>query len=107
MRPRFLGPWAAARHPPVTDIRESANYARTSGYDSDGRMTWSEAQAGIAALNAENSGLGVSDWRLPAIVDTGKLRSIDARHRQWPPAGCIALESTRNPGRCPPDSRGF
>lgn len=51
-----------------------ANYARTSGYDGDGRMPWSEAQDWIATLNARNGGLGylgVNDWRLPKVTDTG------------------------------------
>jgi hypothetical protein len=41
-----------------------ANYAKTSGYDSDGRMTWSQANLWIASLNASNY-LGYHDWRLP------------------------------------------
>lgn len=47
-----------------------ANYAQTSGYDQDGLMTWRVAQAWVAALNSANY-LGVSDWRLPAVTDTG------------------------------------
>jgi len=47
-----------------------ANYAQTSGYDADGRMTWPLAQDWIASLNTENH-LGVDDWRLPTIVYTG------------------------------------
>ncbi len=47
-----------------------ANYARTSGYDSDGKMDWSTAQAWIASLNGA-SHLGVSDWRLSTVTDTG------------------------------------
>lgn len=44
--------------------------ARTSGYDSDGFMTWDQAQAWIGTLNTSNY-LGVNTWRLPNIVDTG------------------------------------
>jgi hypothetical protein len=49
-----------------------ANLAKTSGYDADGLMSYTEAQAWIAALNAANY-LGVNDWRLPstAIPDVG------------------------------------
>ncbi len=47
-----------------------ANYAQTSGHDADGLMTWSASLAWIASLNTANH-LGVSDWRLPFIVDTG------------------------------------
>lgn len=54
----------------VTDT----NLARTSGYDADGAMMWTDALAWIASLNAQNSGLGylgVTNWRLPAVTDTG------------------------------------
>ncbi|MFY7866356.1 MAG: DUF1566 domain-containing protein [Roseateles sp.] len=44
------------------------NLAKTSGYDSNGRMTWSESVAWIAKLNADNYA-GHSDWRL-ANTDT-------------------------------------
>lgn len=47
-----------------------ANYARTSGYDADGLMTWIVAQGWIASLNTA-SFLGVNDWRLSAVSDTG------------------------------------
>lgn len=47
-----------------------ANFAWTSGYDGDGLMSMAAAQTWIASLNAANH-LGVNDWRLPAIVDTG------------------------------------
>lgn len=47
----------------VTWLRD-ANYAQTSGYDTDGRMTWNEAQSWISALNADNH-LGTNEWRLP------------------------------------------
>lgn len=47
-----------------------ANYAQTSGYDSDGVMTWSAAQTWITSLNTANH-LGVNDWRLPTVTDTG------------------------------------
>lgn len=45
-----------------------ANYAKTSGYDSDGRMTWAEAKAW--ALNLVYG--GHDDWRLPStgLLDT-------------------------------------
>lgn len=38
-----------------------ANYARTSGYDADGRMNWNAANAWAAGLTYG----GFSDWRLP------------------------------------------
>lgn len=51
-----------------------ANLAQTSGYDTDGLMTWSAAVGWIASLNAQNAGLGylgTNDWRLPTVTDTG------------------------------------
>lgn len=47
-----------------------ANYAQTSGYDVDGRMSWADAQTWIGTLNSANN-LGVNDWRLPTTTDTG------------------------------------
>jgi len=47
-----------------------ANLARSSGYDADGLMTWSQARGWIGSLNAANY-LGADDWRLPTILDTG------------------------------------
>jgi len=38
-----------------------ANYAKTSGYDADGLMSWSSAYNWAASLNVG----GVSGWRLP------------------------------------------
>jgi len=43
-----------------------ANYATTSGYDSDGRMSWDEAMTWAASLNVG----GVSDWHLPTADTT-------------------------------------
>ncbi len=41
-----------------------ANYAQTSGYDSDGRMSWSEANTWASNLTIE----GVTGWRLPTTL---------------------------------------
>ena len=43
-----------------------ADYARTSGYDSDGRMTWNESLAWIGTLNTA-AFLGHTGWRLPTM----------------------------------------
>lgn len=43
---------------------KDANYAKTSGYDADGQMTWAGANVWISSLNSNNY-LGHSDWRLP------------------------------------------
>lgn len=49
----------------VLDITwlQDANYAKTSGYDADGRMTWDQAQTWAANLNYG----GFDDWRLPIL----------------------------------------
>jgi len=44
-----------------------ANYAQTSGYDADGKMTWADANAWAAGLDVA----GVTGWRLAAVTDTG------------------------------------
>lgn len=44
-----------------------ANYARTSGYDDDGDMTWVAARTWASNLSVN----GITGWRLPAQVDTG------------------------------------
>jgi len=50
-----------------------ANYARTSGYDDDGLMTWDQAMTWAANLSYYDSVRNVTydDWRLPTITDTG------------------------------------
>ncbi len=45
---------------------QDANYAKTSGYDADGRMTWSQATTWAANLSYG----GYDDWRLPTMIDT-------------------------------------
>ncbi len=47
-----------------------ANLAQTSGYDTDGEMTWDAAQTWIGTLNTA-SYLGANNWRLPTVTDTG------------------------------------
>ncbi|MAL97755.1 MAG: hypothetical protein CL583_04805 [Alteromonadaceae bacterium] len=53
----------------VLDITwlQDANFARTSGYDDDGRMTWDAATnwAGNLVFG------GYEDWRLPSFTDIG------------------------------------
>ena len=46
---------------------QDANYAQTSGYDTDGKMNWDDAMAWADSLDYG----GFDDWRLPAVVDTG------------------------------------
>ncbi len=58
-----------AYYDPEADLTwlADANYAQTSGYDIDGRMTWADANTWVAGLNVG----GVADWRLPDTVDVG------------------------------------
>ena len=42
---------------------QDANYAKTSGYDSDGLMDWQNAKTWAESL----SYAGFSDWRLPTV----------------------------------------
>lgn len=51
-----------------------ANYAKTSGYDSNGLMTWANAKTWAENLVYHDSVRGVdySDWRLPGMIDTGR-----------------------------------
>ena len=53
----------------VLDITwlQDANYAKTSGYDADGRMNLANANTWAADLSYG----GFDDWRLPTMVDTG------------------------------------
>ncbi len=46
-----------------------ASFARTSGADPDGLMSWAAAQTWVSALNIG----GTTGWRLPSLVDTGAL----------------------------------
>ena len=56
-----------------------ANYAMTSGYDADGRMSWSAALAWAQQL----SYAGFTNWRLPTTLD--------------PDPSCVERESIRGP----------
>ncbi len=55
----------------VLDITwlQDANYAKTSGYDADGRMSWDDAVAWADTLVFG----GYDDWRLASITDTDNL----------------------------------
>lgn len=55
---------------------QDAGYARTSGYDTDGRMTWDEANAWAAGLVYHDNvrGVNFSDWRMPT------LRPVNGSH---------------------------
>lgn len=45
---------------------QDANYAKTSGYDTDGKMGWAAANTWAANLSYG----GYTDWRLPTMIDT-------------------------------------
>jgi hypothetical protein len=49
---------------------QDANYAFNSGYDSDGRMTWDEANMFLTAMNTGSVvNFGQTGWRLPTTAD--------------------------------------
>ena len=56
-----------------------ANYAMTSGYDADGRMSWSDALAWAQQLDYA----GFTNWRLPTTLD--------------PDPSCVERESIKGP----------
>lgn len=54
----------------------NADYAKTSGYDADGVMSWPDAKAWAAGLSIE----GVTGWRLP-VADTS-CTGTDCNHSE-------------------------
>ncbi|MDH5300024.1 MAG: PEP-CTERM sorting domain-containing protein [Gammaproteobacteria bacterium] len=46
---------------------QDANYAKTSSYDSDGKMVWADANNWVNSLSYG----GYNDWRLASFVDIG------------------------------------
>jgi hypothetical protein len=48
---------------------QDTNHARTSGYDTDGRMNWAAANAWAATFVHG----GYSDWRLPTVGPIGTV----------------------------------
>lgn len=54
---------------------QDANYAKTSGYDSDGSMNWSRAMTWASELLYYDSvrEVSYSDWRLPSMLVTGLI----------------------------------
>lgn len=50
---------------------QDANYAKTSGFDADGLMTWSDAMNWAETLSYFDSARGVfwNDWRLPTALN--------------------------------------
>ena len=59
---------------------KDANYAKTSGYDADGRMNWSAANAWAASLSYFDSVRSVTwtDWRLPTVGPVGTVFDYDS-----------------------------
>ena len=60
-----------------------ANYAKTSGYDADGAMTWYTAKAWVVGLDVA----GVSGWRLPDTIDVGNDGETYTNYYQGVDAG--------------------
>ena len=59
----------------VTWLRD-ANYAQTSGYDADGRMTWTQANTWADSLSFTLGSATYSEWRLPTATEVAPA-SID------------------------------
>jgi hypothetical protein len=53
---------------------QDANYAKTSGYDADGLMTWDQATAWATNLVYG----GYSDWRLPTVAPVNGISFNDS-----------------------------
>jgi hypothetical protein len=65
LQPRLVGGEVVAWYDTVLDITwlADANFAQTSGFDDDGLMTFSQANAWAAGLDL----FGGSEWRLPTL----------------------------------------
>lgn len=52
---------------------QDANYAKSSGYNSDGQMTWAAANEWVANLEYFDTvrNVNFTDWRLPAVEPIG------------------------------------
>lgn len=66
---------------------QDANYAQTSGYDSDGRMNWADANAWAESLTIA----GISGWRLPSADVNGDGIVVDCDVTEDPDA-CLDNE---------------
>ncbi len=62
---------------------QDANYAMTSGYDADGRMTWTDANTWVSGLSYG----GYTDWRLPDTVQPDSSCSL-----QFDPGGGFPIQ---------------
>lgn len=60
-----------------------ANYAMTSGYDTDGYMTWVDSNTWAASLNIS----GITGWRLPDTIDVGNDGATYTNYYQGIDAG--------------------
>jgi hypothetical protein len=70
---------------------QDANYAKTSGYDGDGRMTWSAAKTWADNLVYG----GFSDWRLASNSPIGANWDLDFSFDGTSDFGCFFLRSDR------------
>jgi hypothetical protein len=60
---------------------QDANYAKTSGYDDDGRMTWDAAKTWSGSLNISRfAGESLTGWRLPATAPVGTDWNYDGSY---------------------------
>jgi len=67
---------------------QDANYAKTSGYDVDGVMTWDQAMAWVSQLSYG----GFEDWRLPITTQPDSSCDDQYAGQQGYGANCTASE---------------
>lgn len=81
---------------------QDANYAKTSGYDGDGIMSWYQAVAWADQLSVYDSVRGVtwSDWRLPMVRPiNGSTFNYKLRSDGWSDYGYnVAAPGSAYPG---------
>jgi hypothetical protein len=74
---------------------QDANYARTSGYDADGLMTWDEANTWATNLVYG----GITGWRLPTMDSDNPLQCSNSKLNEMEWLRCN--ECNLNWANCP------
>ena len=89
----------------VLDITwlQDANYAKTSGSDSDGLMIWDEAMTWVAELVYYDSVRDVywDDWRLPSVMNLDGSDPIEGYLMRGSEMGHLFYIDLKNPGWAP------
>ena len=89
----------------VLDITwlKDANYAKTSGYDSDGLMIWDEAMSWVADLIYYDSVRNVywDDWQLPSVMNLDGAEPIEGYLMTGSEMGHLYYVDLKNSGWAP------